>query len=120
MEKKEALKKISQEFIESAKEKNHLWLIKYDSVQETLNNLEIYVIFIAFFINYAAPFNKSNRNKIKNFILRKGEELILEEIKSRSFYDLMIEFLDVKNKDKDLILSLGAFDEYVRENLLLM
>jgi energy-coupling factor transporter ATP-binding protein EcfA2 len=120
IEKREILKKIGEEYIEAAKEKNALWESKMEKVDITLSNFEFYMMFISVYVNYAAPFNFSHRNKIKNFLYKKAEDFSLYNLTPYSFYNLMMEFLDFKAKDKELILSLGTFDDYTKENFLLM
>jgi len=120
IEKREALKKICEEFLEVAIEKSNLWKEKQQTVECTLLNIEFYVLYIAVYILYAPLFNNSYRKKIRNYLFTKAEEAELENLKLVDFYTLMMEFLDLKGADRDLIFSLGTFDEYTRENLLLM
>lgn len=119
MKKRNDLKVICDEFIATANEKNDFWEDKRLTLDKKIENLEFYLAFLACYINYAAAFNNSFRKKIKNFFLEKSEEYGFLSIRSVNFYNIMLEFLDLK-KEKEIIINLIPYDEYTKENLLLI
>lgn len=113
------LKIICDEFIVTMLDKNEFWQDKKESTNKKIENLEFYLAFLACYINYAPAFNYSFRKKIKNFFLSKSEEYGFLSIKNVNFYNIIQEFIDIK-KEKDIILNLIPYDEFTKENLLLI
>ena len=119
IEKRETMKKICEDFHDISKEKLDIWISKRDNVSRTLENIEFYTLFLSCYLNYAPPFNASHRGKIKNFLFMKAESLGLTNLKRVEFYSLFFELNDIK-KERDINQVLGSFDDYTKENLLMM
>jgi len=113
------LKLICEDFINTHTEKIEFWQDKGDALNKKLENLEFYLAFIACYINYAPAFNFSYRKKIKSFFLSKSEEYGFLSVKRINFYSIIQEFIDLK-KEKDIIIHLIPYDEFTKENLLLI
>jgi hypothetical protein len=113
------LKLICEDFIATNNEKREFWQEKENSLNKKLENLEFYLAFLACYISYAPAFNNSYRKKIKSFFLSKSEEYGFLSIKSINFYIIIQEFIDLK-KEKDIIINLLPYDEFTKENLLLI
>lgn len=113
------LKLICEDFISTNNEKSEFWEEKRNSLNKKLENLEFYLAFLACYINYAPAFNYSYRKKIKSFFLSKSEEYGFLSIKTINFYNIILEFIDLK-KEKDIIINLLPYDEFTKENLLLI
>jgi len=113
------LKLICEDYITTHSEKSEFWQEKLDSINKKLENLEFYLAFLACYINYAPAYNYSYRKKIKSFFLSKSEEYGFLSIKSINFYTIIQEFIDLK-KEKDIIINLIPYDQFTKENLLLI
>ena len=74
-------------------------------------------MFVSAYIAYAGVFNSSYRRRIKNFFKKKAEDLKLS-IHKIEFVPIVSEILNLK-KNKDLLLLVNPFDEYVKENFIL-
>lgn len=113
------LKLICEDYISTHNEKIEFWQEKRNTLNLKLENLEFYLAFLACYVNYAPAFNNSYRKKIKSFFLSKSEEYGFLSIKSINFYSIILEFIDLK-KEKDIIINLIPYDEFTKENLLLI
>ncbi len=119
MKKRNDLKVICDEFIKIANDKKEFWEDKRTTLDKKIENLEFYLAFLSCYINYAPAFNNSYRKKIKDFFLKKSEDYGFLSIRTVNFYNIMLEFLDLK-KEKDIIINLIPYDEFTKENLLLI
>ena len=62
----------------------------------------------------------SYRKKLKNFFTKKAEQLNINLVVKLDYYYFVSEFLEIKNDKQALLLTISRFEEFTRENILLM
>ena len=106
------------------KEKNNLYLLKY---------FDFYIIYIATYINFAPILNKHYREKFKLFLSQclenvnyneekkeNDNELEKEKQQQMDFIELIYNFMDINEKEKDLYMNSSSFSDFLKENFIFM
>lgn len=119
LDKKAAIKKTFEEFIAVSKEKNAIWEAKKQKIDSILSNYDFYLMLFSTFISYAAPLSKSHRNKLKMYIYSLGEELGIT-VSEITISEIAMLLLDAIGKDNEFLLSLSPFNEFYKENFVIM
>ena len=144
LEKKTAIKTTFEELKASSKEKTDLWQVKKSTIDEVLAHYDFYLTLLSNYLVYSAPLNKTYRQKLKLYIYSLFQENSNEEaaaegaegeaeadkdnnnnnnkntIKVIPIYELIVLFLDVTGKDSEFCLSLSPFNEFFKENFVIM
>ena len=130
-------------FIETTKENEDIWKTKKNEIENILKYFDYYMIFISSYAIYAPILNYNNRQKLKNYCLQiinkyienssnKSEEEKKEElddenrinelkyIKDFNFIELMYNIFDISKAEKDLFSSSNIYNDFIKENFILM
>ena len=117
IEKKTNLLNITSDFLNLTKDKLQMWNEKKDTIDQLLLNFSFYLMFISAYITYAPPLNKGYRYNLEQFIYSKKAN---ENVKEYSLLNLIFNFLDITNKDKNVFLSIQNYNQFIQENFIFM
>jgi hypothetical protein len=116
-------------FTQLTNEKKVIYEQKREYNSNILKHFDFYMIYMASYLSFAPILNYHFRQKLKNFLLQnintaleevnKSEEKD-DSIKDINFPELMYNFLDVNGADKELFLSSGIYNEFLKENFIFL
>ena len=134
IDKLKSLNNAFTKFIKLIKDKDILWKEKKQKNTHLLKYFDYYIIFISCYINYAPIFNNHYLQKFKNFLLETiNDSIELSEKQTKKklkkeghkllytdFSELLFYFLDVIKDDRDVYLISGDYENFIKENFIIM
>ena len=112
------LKREIEQFIELTRSKKEIWINKCSILEDILSHYDIYFVFISTYVTYASILDFSGRKDFTNYFY---EKLDNKEINKYSFIKLIVNFFDSSNNaDKDLLMSIDTYDDFIKENWIIM
>ena len=120
LQKLEGLKKCFEEFIETTNPKINILQNKKNDLDIILNNFDFYLVIMSSFIFYAGVFNKSYREKFKQFLYSLSSQFEINDIKDFPIYKIFLFILDATGDDAEFCSSLSQYNEFLCDNFMIM